>query len=297
MLNVGVMSYSLSTLLENEEPTWQRLLEVAADVGAEGIEFYASHWGVTAEDVGCADAVGARAAALGVEVFALGSGARLGFADERRHEAMATLRTQIRAAAAVGAKVVTFPAIDAPPVPPGRDPAQGGLDFGAGAGPLVQQVKELSDFASEHSVQLALLNHCFFICSSWHQEWVTRLSGSNRVGACLDPGNYLYYTDEDPVSATRRLAGDIHMVRLGDWVRRDESDVAAEFAEGKRLQLYEGAPFGEGDVDHAACLQILKASGYRGFLSMKSAGPSRDGPAAALRQALKRVRTMIGALE
>ena len=297
MFKVGAMSYSLAGLLESEEPTWQRLLEVAADVGADGIEFYDSHWGVTPEDVKCADEVRTRAEALGIEVFALGSGARLGFADERRDEAVETLRTQIRAAAAVGAEVVTFPAIDAPPVPPGRDPAQGGLDFGAGAGPLVQQVKELADFAGEHSVRLALLNHCFFICSSWHQEWVAKLSGSDCVGACLDPGNYLYYAGEDPVSATGRLAGNIHMVRLGDWVRRDESEVAAGFEEGRRLQLYQGAPFGEGEVNHAGCFRILKESGYRGFLSMKSAGPSTDGPTAALRKALERVKAMVGTVE
>ena len=296
MFKVGAMSYSLVGLLENEEPTWQRLLEVAADVGADGVEFYDSHWGVTAADVECADQVRTRAEALGIEVFALGSGARLGFADERRAAAMETIRTQIRAAAAVGAQVVTFPAIDTPPVPPGRDPAQGGLDFGAGAGPLVEQVQELADFASQHSVRLALLNHCFFVYSSWHQEWVTKLAASAWAGACLDPGNYLYYTDEDPVSATRRLAGNIHMVRLGDWMRRDASDVAADFAEGKRLQLYQGAPFGAGEVDHTACFQILKDSGYKGFLSMKSAGASPDGPAAALRQALERTRAMVGAV-
>ena len=297
MFKVGTMSYPLAALLENEVPTWQRLLEVAADVGADGIEFYDSHWGVTLEDVECANDVRTRARALDIEVFALGSGTRLGFADERRDEAMETLRTQILAAAAVGAEVVTFPAIDVPPVPTGRDPALGGLDFGAGAGPLVQQVKELADFAGEHSVRLALLNHCFFISSSWQQEWVAKLSGSAWVGACLDPGNYLYYCDEDPVSATCRLAGNIHMVRLGDWERRGDNEIAAGFEEGRRLQLYQGAPFGEGEVDHATCFEILKASGYRGFLSVKSPGPSADGPAVALRQALERTRAMARAVE
>ncbi len=296
MFKVGAMSYSLVGLLDNREPTWQRLLELAAEVGADGIEFYDSHWGVTSEDVDCADQVRARAEALGVDVFALGSGVRLGFADERRNAALDTLRTQIRAAAAVGARVVTFPAIDAPPVPPNRDPAQGGLDFGAGAGPLVEQVKKLGDFAAEHSVKLALLNHSFFVCSSWHQEWLTKLAASPWVGACLDPGNYLYYNDEDPVGATRRLADHTHMVRLGDWVRRNADEVAADFAEGKRLQLYQSAPFGEGEVDHASCFQILKESGYEGFLSMKSAGPSTDGPKAALQQALEHTRTLIKTL-
>ena len=297
MFKVGAMSYSLANLLEGEEPTWERILEMAAELGLDGVEFYDNHWGVADEDVERAGEVGARAGELGIEVFALGSAARLGFADERRDAAMQTLRTQICAAAAIGAGVVTFPAIDAPPVPPGRDPAQGGLDFGASCGPLVEQVRELAEFAGEHKVRLALLNHCFFVTLSWHQEWAVKLAGTDVAGVCLDPGNYLFYACEDPVEATRRLAGRVHMVRLGDWVRRDEAEIAAGFGQGKRLQLYQSAPFGEGEVDHAACFQVLAESEYRGFLSMKSAGPSPEGPADAMRRAVERVREMVRSLE
>ena len=296
MFKVGAMSYGLAGLVEDEQPTWQHILQVAAELELDGVEFYESHWGGKEEDVENAAAVKGRAAELGLELFAIGSGARLGFDDERRRAAMETLRTQIRAAAAVGAAVVTFPAIDAAPVPAGGDGARGGLDFGLGAGPLVEQVREAAAFATEYGVRLALLNHCFFVSSSWHQEWVVKLAGAENVGICLDPGNYLYYDCEDPLSATRRLAGSVHMVRLGDWARRGEEEVKAEFAQGKRLQLYGAAPFGDGEVDHATCFRLLKESGYEGYLSLKSVGSLPEGPRAAFQRAVQRTRAMVAGL-
>ena len=185
---------------------------------------------------------------------------------------METLKNQIRAAAAVGAGVVTFPAIDSQPVPEGRKKEHGGLPFAQAVGPLVEQVQALAEFARGFSVRLALLNHCFFVGASWHQEWVVKLADRPEVGSCLDPGNYLYYECEDPVAATRRLAGTVCNVRLGDWVRRDERDVVENFRSEGRLGIWAPAVFGAGAVDHTACLRVLRDSGYEGYLSLKSVG-------------------------
>lgn len=176
------------------------------------------------------------------------------------------------AAAAVGAQVVTFPAIDSQPVPEGRTAEAGGLHFAQGVGPLIEQVQELAEFAAGYNVRLALLNHCFFVGASWHQEWVVKLADRPEVGTCLDPGNYLYYECEDPVSATRRLAGTVCNVRLGDWVRRGDREVIEAFRTEGRLGIWAPAVFGEGAVDHGACLQVLHESGYEGYLTMKSVG-------------------------
>ena len=88
----------------------------------------------------------------------------------------------------------------------------------------------------------------------------------------MDPGNYLYYECEDPVSATRRLAGTVCNVRLGDWVRRGDREVIETFRTEGRLGIWAPAVFGEGAVDHGACLQVLHESGYEGYLTMKSVG-------------------------
>jgi sugar phosphate isomerase/epimerase len=272
MIKVGAMSICLEPLLEGVEPTPARILHAAAKAGIAGVEFYETHWGADPRDADGAEALKALGADLGVEVFAVGSGTRLGYGDERSRGAMETLKNQIRAAAAVGAGVVTFPAIDSQPVPEGRTALQGGLPFAQAVGPLVEQMQALAEFARDFAVRLALLNHCFFVGASWHQEWVVKLADRPEVGTCLDPGNYLYYECEDPVAATRRLAGTVCNVRLGDWVRRDERDVVAAFRSEGRLGIWAPAVFGTGEVDHGACLRILRESGYEGYLSLKSVG-------------------------
>ena len=272
MLKVGAMSICLEPLLEGREPTCERILRVAAAVGVEGVEFYETHWGADPRDIDGAGALQALGAELGVEVFAVGSGTRLGYCDQRREAALATLKNQIRAAAAVGARVVTFPAIDSQPVPEGRAAAAGGLPFTQAVGPLVEQIQELAELARDCDVQLALLNHCAFVGASWHQEWVVKLVDRPEVGTCLDPGNYLYYECEDPIQATRRLAGTVCNVRLGDWVRRDEQEIVAAFRCQGRLGIWAPAIFGQGEVDHRACVRILRQNGYDGYLSLKSVG-------------------------
>ena len=272
MFKIGAMSICLEPLLQGQEPTAERLLRAAAGAGIAGVEFYETHWGADPGDADAAEVLKALGAELGVEVFAVGSGTRLGYADKRREQAMATLKNQVRAAAAIGAGVVTFPAIDSQPLPEGRAAEAGGLHFAQAVGPLVEQIQDLAEFAADYNVRLALLNHCFFVGASWHQEWVVKLADRPEVGTCLDPGNYLYYECEDPLAATRRLAGTVCNVRLGDWVRRDEREVIEAFRRDGRLGIWAPAIFGQGAVDHDACLQALRTSGYEGYLSLKSVG-------------------------
>ena len=290
------MSIALGRSIDGER-TPERILREAARLGLDGVEFYETDWGGAPGDLEAAPALAETAAAAGVRLFAVGSAARLGYHDRRAVKEMATLRRQVDVAATVGARCVTFAAIDTQPLPDGRDPAAGGLPFAAAAGPLVRQMRELAEYAGEREVEVALLNHGSFACTSWHQDWVARLAGAANAGACLDPGNYLYYEGEDPVAATRRLRERVAAVRLGDWRSREGDHVAAEFAADGRLNPWEAAVFGEGEVDHGACLRLLREAGYDGWLSIKSAGSSPLGPDDALRRTLDNVRRLAASID
>ena len=83
MVKIGAMSICLQPLLAGEVPTGERLLRAAAEVGVDGVEFYETHWGADPRDVDGAAALKKLAAELGVEIFAVGSGTRLGYGDAR----------------------------------------------------------------------------------------------------------------------------------------------------------------------------------------------------------------------
>ncbi|NKB69338.1 MAG: TIM barrel protein [Candidatus Latescibacteria bacterium] len=291
MLKIGAMSICLAQQLPEAERTTERILQVAAEAGLDGVEFYQTEWGGEPAHVDEAEALKRRAGDMGLEVFGLGSGERVGRRDQGREGALQVLRDQIRTAAGVGAGVVTFPAIDAPPLPAGG--GREGTPFVRGLAPLVEQMVELAEFAAPLGVRLGLLNHCYFVGAAWQQEWALRLAGADNLGACIDPGNYLFYECGDPVAASRLLAGRVCAIRLGDWRRRDEAAIRGDFAESGRLSLYEGALFGTGEVDHRRCLEELQAGGYSGYLSIKSVGSAPEGPAAAFTRSLEAVRALV----
>ncbi len=57
MVKIGAMSICLQPLLASEEPTGARLLHAAAEVGVDGVEFYATHWGADPRDANGAAAL------------------------------------------------------------------------------------------------------------------------------------------------------------------------------------------------------------------------------------------------
>jgi sugar phosphate isomerase/epimerase len=113
------------------------------------------------------------------------------------------------------------------------------------------------------------------------------------VGAAVDPGNYLYYGSEAPIQAVQRLLPYAALVRIGDWRPRPEEAVRAGVAREGRLSLWESAPLGEGVVDHAGCLHLLRQAGYQGIISLKSPGPPVPDAAEALRRAFDHLQRWV----
>jgi sugar phosphate isomerase/epimerase len=198
----------------------------------------------------------------------------------------------VEACAILGASVLTCAAIDAQPVAPGA--ATGfGLPFERALPLLVEPLRELAADAAACSIRIGVLTHSALVYSSWHQEWIVRLTDHAAALATVDPGNYLFYGGEDPESATRRVAGCAALVRIGDVRPRPEEAVRADFASRGRLSPWESAPLGEGIVDHPACLRRLRAAGFDGIVSLKSPGPPLPDAATALRRALERLRQWV----
>ncbi|MBN1670436.1 MAG: sugar phosphate isomerase/epimerase [Kiritimatiellae bacterium] len=293
MLKIGAMSYALHALVPEAEQTPERLIALGAELGLDGIELF--RWGTTPEELDQASDLRALADRLGIEIYGIGSVIRLGYHDERCKETQRQLHAQIDACAAVGGGEVTIPAIDSQPVPPGRDPAAGGMPFGRALGPMIEQLKELAAHAAERAVRLAILNHCYLVSGSWHQEWIVKLSEAPNVGACFDPGCGLSYECEDPIAAAKRIAPYAIGFRLSDVVRPDDAAIIARFRQEGQLSIYKAADwFGEGLIDHAGCLKILVDGGYDGWLTLKRAGLGGGDPREALQHALKQMRAMAG---
>ena len=79
-----------------------------------------------------------------------------------------------------------------------------------------------------------------------------------KIGACVDTGHYLR-SDEDPVEALEVFKDRLHGVHLKD-VRTVQSG-------GKRQKIF--TIIGQGDLDLAKCLRVLKGMNYQGCLALE----------------------------
>jgi sugar phosphate isomerase/epimerase len=221
---------------------------------------------------------------------------------KRAEENMKELREAIELAEILGADAICPAAIDAQPVHPDQPKALFGMRFDQAMPYIVEQMQKLADEAAGRNVSIALVNHCFLVYLGIHQHWLSLLTDRPNAGACVDPGNYLFYTygSEDPVRETKIAAKHTKLVRAGDWTVAPDEEILERYRSPERKDRgifnCSGTIFGEGDVDHETCFRILKDAGYDGFVSLKVAGKSKAGPLEAVRTSMKNLSEMLAGL-
>ena len=109
----------------------------------------------------------------------------------------------------------------------------------------------------------------------------------------MDPGNYLHYGHQHPVGVCEELAGMAKMVRAGDVLPVPDEEIVAGFKDTGEFRPWGAARFGGGVIDQEACYRNLAEGGYTGFVSLKTAGASPEGPLAAIRQSWKALSDLL----
>ena len=296
----GIMTYCLENALPESERSMDNLIRVAAKEGFN-LEVYYPDLKQGDKDIReLAESARKLADECGVRIFSLGMSARMGVVNPKlAAQNMMELKENLEVADILGAEVVCFAAIDSQPLPPQQPEAQFGMYFDRTLPYMIEQMQELADEAAKRDLNTALLNHCFLVYLGIHQRWISLLTDRPNAGACVDPGNYLFYTygSADPVRETKLCAKHTKLVRAGDWSVASDHEVVERYRTAPRGQgrLFNctGVIFGEGEVDHEACFRILIDAGYNGFVSLKVAGTSENGPMAAIRTSMNNLSKML----
>ncbi len=95
-----------------------------------------------------------------------------------------------------------------------------------------------------------------------------------NVGVCGDVGNVLF-VDESPIPFFREFIGEIRHVHIKDYHYRTDTSVSpgARWHETGNGNWVSDCIFGQGDIDIAGCLEILKNAGYTGALAFENEHP------------------------
>lgn len=145
-----------------------------------------------------------------------------------------------------------------------------GYDLEDGMDWIIEGLSESADYAQACGVTLALENHGLMAGRSDQVRHIIDIVDSPALRANLDTGNFLL-VGQNPTDAARNLADMVALVHLKDFARAPESQTEHVYYGLDKL-AYTGTAVGDGQVDLAAILQILRKAGYDGWLSLEYEG-------------------------
>ena len=143
-------------------------------------------------------------------------------------------------------------------------------------------------YAQQRGVTLALENHGLMAGRSDQVRAIIQKVSSPSLRVNLDTGNFLL-VGQNPVDAARELGPLVALVHLKDFRLAGAADTVHVYR-GLDGTGYTGTVTGEGLVDLPKIIDILRAAGYTGWLSLEyegSADPLNIGVPRSLEAARK----------
>lgn len=158
---------------------------------------------------------------------------------------------------------------------------------------LLPLLCEVVGVAEQHGVVLAIENHIDLLADELVE--LVETVDSPWLGVCLDTANNLRKL-EDPVQAARKLAPYARATHIKDIA----ANTATKHGNPRDFAFWPSVPLGQGVIDLAAILGLLRAAGYQGLLALEidylhpayMEGGEAD---AAIAQSLEQLRGLIEA--
>ena len=246
---------------------FQEALRICGSVGLDGIQIAVPEGNLLEATDEELLAVKARVEAAGLEIASSSAGPKL-VNPAVSEISVASFARIIHAAAVMGHRTVTGEVKDLPD----------GMSVDEGWKTCIANVRAVCDHAESEGVDFCVEAGPF--CLVRVADDVERLLDevdSPRLHVNYDGGNF-QWGGQDALEAAERFASRTAHVHIKDW----------SIAESREAAL------GDGDIDYAAVLQILRSAGYDGWLVIER--ERTDDPEADLRKAVGRLREIVSAL-
>jgi sugar phosphate isomerase/epimerase len=137
---------------------------------------------------------------------------------------------------------------------------------------IVDACRTIADYAAPFGITTSVENHGFHLQSS---ERVLRLIHEvdlPNFRLTMDVGNFMC-ADESSVPAVRRCVTQASMIHLKDFYWRSASRQPGKgWFQTRTGDYLRGAIVGNGDIDMAEVLRLVKHSGYDGWISIEFEG-------------------------
>ena len=262
-MKIGTSSYSFQQYINGGKLTQKTAIAKAKEMGFDDIEFtdLCPEEGKTQLEY--AAELKEEAEKCGIEISAYAIGANLAKADEAEFRAeVERLKGQVDVAAAMGAKFMR------------HDVMYNYDDFRAfdmALPTIAKGAREVTGYAESKGVKTMVENHGFICQDPERVERLICTVNHPNYGLLLDIGNFLC-ADVEPVLAVSKLVNLAFMVHAKDFRIYDYYIGRQIGFQTRAKNRLEGMSVGYGDIKMKQCLEIIKASGFDGYMDIEYEG-------------------------
>ncbi|MCE3204022.1 sugar phosphate isomerase/epimerase family protein [Paenibacillus sonchi] len=263
-MKLGISTYSLHSAFAAGELTLKGVLETIADLGAEHAEIVPLGFNLI-DNPELVGVILQTAADRGLELsnYAIGANFAGLEAAERRRE-LERVKREVDVCAALGIQRMRHDVASSPDLSIAC--------FLEELPQLAEACREIADYASGFGITTSVENHGYFIQHSDRVQALVNAVGRDNFRTTLDVGNFLC-ADENPLIAVASNLKLASMVHLKDfYIRPQDRHPGEGWFQSSGGNWLRGAIVGQGDIDMPRVLQLVKESGYDGYISIEFEG-------------------------
>ena len=269
-MKLGVSSYSFQKHIKQTGATYRDICKLAKDIGFDGIEFIDLDLNVQpAQDVlALADDIKAYCAEIGLTIIAYTVGADFigGGAEE-----VNKVKAKVDIAERLGAKVMRHDA---------AWKLEEGMTWRQAVDKIAAPIREVAEYAQGKGIRTCTENHGYVLQDAHRVETLIQTVNHPNYGWLVDMGNFLC-ADEPAVHALPIAAPYAFHAHAKDFLYKpswEPNPGDGWFASRGGAHL-RGTVVGHGVVPLAYCIEVLRNSGYEGWLSYEFEGMEENIPA------------------
>lgn len=266
-MKLGMSSYSLVGAINSGEMSILDVIQWTADQGGEHIELVPMGYTLI-DNPDLMEAVVQKVQEVGIEISNYAIGADfLPDSDEEFEQEIARVKREVDTAHQLGVKLMRHDVSFRPPHETSIKQFEKDLPK------LVEACQRIADYAAQYDIVTSIENHGFYVQGSDRVQRVINCVDRPNFKTTLDTGNFLC-VDEDPTVAVKNNIGYASMVHIKDFYHRPASSYnpGEGWFQTTSGSYIRGAISGHGDINLHDVVQVIKQSGYDGYISIEFEG-------------------------
>jgi sugar phosphate isomerase/epimerase len=256
-MKLSICHYSYHRTWEAKNWNCHDLVKAVEDLGADGIDFHVKYLG---DPETAADRVTEALSGSSLELSGISMSNNFNQPEEKAYrEQIDTVKTWLKVAAQLkspasrifGGHIATEDRND-------PELCKAALAL------ITQALAEVTAEAEKLGIVLALENHGGAPCSGQEQVDIIKAINSPNLRATIDVGNYMQCGQEGH-EGTAIAAPYCTYVHFKDFIKTEPETPSMKWG-------MKSSVVGKGDVDHRACLEIMRDTGFTGFVAIEYEG-------------------------